>query len=165
MMQIQESDTQLNLLMLVKSKRHAISVHLQGCAIILRLEIALAANACNLLDHQSLFCLYRILKNTCHLEHFHTLASAAEIHMLRQKMRFEKLIKTRNHSIFQLGLKEIALWQGKPPSSPQSLAVQVLLCWHQHAAALSYIYYQMLQNELLATAKCKGERGNPKACL
>ena len=88
---------------------YANTVPLQGCLIIRRLETA--ADACDLLDNESLPCLYRILIGSCGLEHFDTLTSAAALN-LRRKARHTG---DGQHPEFLLPLEEIRLWQGKPP--------------------------------------------------
>ena len=92
---------------------------LQVCLLICRLQMA--ADKCDIYDNQSLSCLYSIMADQCHPDHFETLAPAVAIQLGQKKEHFIESLKDKRRQpvqILQQGLEEITAWQGKFLFSP-----------------------------------------------
>jgi len=89
---------------------------LQACKLMLRLEVA--ADKCGINAVQRLSCLYNVLVAPCHPEHLEVLLNAVEVHMKHRNHQYTEYHRDRKHPDLQLSLKDIALWQGKPPFAP-----------------------------------------------
>ena len=92
---------------------------LQGCLIITRLIMAAATS--DIVDDQSLSFLYKIMADdSCHPDHFETLATPVAVYMQAKKVYFVKSVEGKQQpvKVIQRGVAEITLWQGKPLPPP-----------------------------------------------